>query len=249
MDPSPSSHSGRRCRRSPKAACGHCNRSAGMVAWLTSVGRQTWARSGLGACAAETRARVEPAKGRRLGAARRPGWPPGPGVQRRMRPLAGSTLRAGTPKAAGACCAACAGDQPAPRVAPSPAALAARRGPGFLPRRLLGATLPSVRRESRRTGHAAIRTGRSGNRATRLTLRDCHVAADTAQECIEFRQVRDAAAPSRRRNAPGPGRQRPARPRTAAALPPRRGRRRRRARAQPRWPAGRPWCRCRCPAA
>ena len=57
-----------------------------------------WTRSGhRGVCAAEGGARVGPARGRRQGAVRSPGWTPGPAAQRRMRPLAGPTRRAAGP--------------------------------------------------------------------------------------------------------------------------------------------------------
>jgi hypothetical protein len=91
----------------------------------------------LGVCAAEIEARVGPDWGRRPGASRRPGWTPGPATQRRMRPEAGPTRRARAIRRAARRCTLVAWPRHAPRVRLARRCESPRRGPRFLPRRLL----------------------------------------------------------------------------------------------------------------
>jgi hypothetical protein len=91
-----------------------------------------------GVCAAEGGARVGPARGRRQGAARSPGWAPGPAAQRRMRPLAGPTRRAAAIHGAGRRCTLVVWARHTPRVRLAQRRDSPRRGPRSLPPRLLG---------------------------------------------------------------------------------------------------------------
>ena len=103
---------------------------------------------GWGVCAAEIQARV----GSERGEARRDaqsGVDPGQAAQRRIAPLPGPTLRAGAICGATRRCRLVVGAHPTPRQRLDWPRNAPRRGPGFLPRRLLVATWPAAPRRPR----------------------------------------------------------------------------------------------------